>query len=158
MKNELVRTRSTVGEINLHLQLTPAYRQTIFASDEVKELTKTYFIEKANKLGIIISAIDFGMEHAHLFITNWKHHSVEKIVNELKGFSSYMMRKYHNSLFANKLWGNKFWSEGYFYRTVGVVTADAVKYYVEHSQQKHWKAVDYSYYKHKHQTLLAQFS
>ena len=158
MKNELVRTSSAVGEINLHLQLTPAYRQTIFASDEVKELTKTYFIEKANKLGIIISAIDFGMEHAHLFITNWKHHSVEKIVNELKGFSSYMMRKHHRSLFANKLWGKKFWSEGYFYRTVGIVTRYAVKFYIEHSQKKHWKAVDYQYYQDKQQRILYEFN
>ena len=158
MKNELVRTRSTVGEINLHLQLTPAYRQTIFADEQVKNLTKTYFMEKAKKLGIIISAIDFGLEHAHLFITNWKHHSVEKIVNELKGFTSYMMRKHHWSLFRNKLWGKKFWSEGYFYRTVGIVTREAVQFYVEHSQKKHWRAVDYGYYRAKQQKMLSEFN
>ena len=160
MKNkiELVGTSSTVGEINLHLQLMPAYRKDIFVDEQVKELTKIYFLEKSRKLGIIISAIDFGPDHMHAFITGWKHYSVEKIANELKGFTSYMMRKHHWSLFKHKLLGNKFWSEGYFYRTVGVVTAEAVKYYVEHGQQKHWKAVDYEYYKHKQQTLLSQFN
>ena len=55
MKNgiELFRTRSTVGEINLHLQLTPAYRKYIFVDEQVKELTKIYFLEKAKKLDII---------------------------------------------------------------------------------------------------------
>src|SRR3989338_11402957 len=160
MKNgiELVRTSSTVGEINLHLQLTPAYRRGIFADEQIKELTKIYFLEKAKKLEIIIAAIDFGPDHLHAFITNWKKHSVEKLANELKGFTSYMMRKHHWSLFRNKLWGKKFWSEGYFYRTVGIVTAEAVKYYVEHGQQKHRKAVDYAYYVDSKQKLLAEFS
>jgi|SRR3989344_1606102 len=160
MKNgiELVRTSSTVGEINLHLQLTSAYRRGIFADEQVKELTKIYFLEKAKKLGIIIAALDFGPDHFHAFITNWKKHSVEKLVNELKGFTSYMMRKLHWDLFRDKLWGNKFWSEGYSYRTGGIVTANAVKYYVEHGQQKHWHAVDYVYYKQKQQMLLNQFS
>ena len=139
MKNgiELVRTSSTVGEINLHLQLTTAYRRDIFVDEKVKELTKIYFLEKAKKLGVIISALDFGPDHFHAFISNWKKYSLEKLVNELKGFTSYMMRKHHWELFRKKLWGKKFWSEGYFYRTVGVVTAEAVKYYVEHGQQKH---------------------
>jgi len=160
MKNgiELVRTSSTVGEINLHLQLTPAYRRDIFANEQVKELTKIYFLEKAKKLGIIVAALDFGPDHFHAFITNWKKYSVERLVNELKGFTSYMMRKFHWDLFHDKLWGKKFWSEGYFYRTVGVVTAEAVKYYVEHGQQKHWQAVDYAYYEYKQQRLLSQFS
>ena len=155
---ELVRTASSVGEINLHLQLTPAYRKQIFADEQTRELTKIYFMEKAKKLNVIISAMDFGPDHAHLFITNWKHLSLEKLVNGLKGFTSYMMRKFHKNLFRNLLWGKKFWSEGYFYRTVGVVTKDAVKYYVEHSQKKHWQAVDYQYYKDKQQKLLIEFN
>mgnify|MGYP001586514330 CR=1 FL=1 len=155
---ELVRTSSTVGEINLHLQLTPAYRRDIFVDEQVKELTKVYFLEKAKKLGVLVAALDFGPDHFHAFITNWKKYSVEKLVNELKGFTSYMMRKHHWHLFRSKLWGKKFWSAGYFYRTVGVVTADAVKYYVEHGQQKHWKAVDHAYYEHKQQVLLTQFN
>jgi len=158
MRKELVRTGSSVGEINLHLQLTPAYRQNIFVDKNVKELTKIYFLEKAKKLKILVSAIDFGPDHMHAFISDWKRYSIEKLVNLLKGFTSYMMRKHHSSLFRNKLWGKKFWSEGYFYRTVGAVTADAVEFYVKNSQKKHWRAVDHEYYKHKHQALLSSFA
>jgi len=159
MKNgkELVRTSSSVGEINLHLQLTPAYRRDIFANEKVRNLTKIYFLEKEKQLNILVAAVDFGPDHFHAFISHWKKYSIEKLVNLLKGFTSYMMRKHHLDLFKHKLWGEKFWSEGYFYRTVGVVTADAVKFYVEHSQKKHWEAVDYGYYKDKQQRLLNQF-
>ena len=98
MKNELVRTTSTVGESNLHLQITPAYRRDIFVDKEVFELTKKYISEKSEKLGLIIPAMDFGPDHGHVFISNWKKYSIEKIAKELKGYSSYMMRRNHMDL------------------------------------------------------------
>lgn len=158
MEIELVRTTSSIGESCLHLQLTPAYRRDIFVSEQVTELTKIYFLEKAKNLGVFVSAMDVGPDHFHAFITNWKKYSVEKIANHFKGFTSYMMRTHHRHLFRDKLWGKKFWSEGYFYRTVGVVTREAVQFYIQHSQKKHWKAVDYHYYKNKQQSLLSQFN
>ena len=33
--------------------------------------------------------------------------------------------------------------DGYFYRSVGSTTAEAVQYYLEHSQRKHWTQYDY---------------
>jgi len=158
MEIELVRTTSSVGESCLHLQLTPAYRRNIFVDEQVRDLTKIYFAEKAKKLGVLISAMEVGPDHFHVFLVNWKKYSVEKLANEFKGFTSYMMRKHHWHLFRHKLWGKKFWSEGYFYRTVGIVTREAVQFYIEHSQKKHWKAVDYHYYKNKQQSLLSQFN
>ena len=159
-KNELVRTSSTVGQANLHLQITPAYRRDIFVDEEVRTLTLVYAKEALNKLGVIVLAADCGPDHMHFFLGNWKNHSIDRIVQATKGFSSYMMRKYHWNLFRNKLWGKKFWSEGYFYRTVGQVTASSVKFYVEKSQSKHWKALDYAYYKHvkSNQMQLTSYS
>jgi len=159
-KNELVRTSSTVGESNLHLQITPAYRRDIFRRKKVEELTLGYMKEKLEKMKIIVLAADFGPEHGHLFLANWKNYSIPKIAQAVKGYSSKMMREKHWDLFKDKLWGKKFWSEGYFYRTVGAVTKESVKFYVEHSQKKHWKAVDYEYYKYekKQQMKLTKFN
>ena len=158
-ENKLVRTSSTVGEANLHLQITPAYRRDIFVEEQVRTLVLVYAKEAVSKLNILMLAADFGTDHAHLFLGNWKNHSIPKIAQAVKGFVSYMMRKHHMELFADKLWGKKFWSEGYFYRTVGQVTADSVKFYVERSQKKHWEALDYEYYKQdKEQMQLTRFS
>jgi Transposase IS200 like len=41
-----------------------------------------------------------------------------------------------------KLWGDSFWSDGYFYRSVGSTTAEAVQFYVQNSQRKHWAQYD----------------
>jgi len=69
MEIELVRTTSSIGESCLHLQLTPAYRRDIFVSEQVTELTKIYFLEKAKKLGVFVSAMEVGPDHFHAFIT-----------------------------------------------------------------------------------------
>ena len=148
MENVLVRTSSSVGESNLHLQLTPAYRRDIFVDKQVWELTLIYIKEKLEKMNVILLSAECGPDHDHIFVANWKNYTIPYIVQQIKGFSSYMMRKHHKSLIINKLWGKKFWSEGYFYRTVGVVTKESTKFYIEKSQKKHWKALDYEYYKH----------
>ena len=138
MKNELRSTSHALGESNLHLQITPAYRRAVFADPLVRELTVTYISEKARTLHIHLAAIECGQDHVHLFLKNWKNHSIPKLASQLKGFSSYMMRKYHKNLFQDQLWGDKFWSGGYFYRTVGAVNSETVKRYIEEGQKKHW--------------------
>ena len=149
MSNELVSYRHTVGESGLHLQFTPAYRKPIFAIPKVKQLTKLYIQSKANQMNIIISAMDFGPDHIHMFINSWKNYSIEHLAKSLKGFSSRMMKKNHRKLFKHLLWGKKFWSSGYFHRTVGAITAESTQYYISHTQKKHWKVLDYEVYKQK---------
>lgn len=127
-----------VGEANWHLQFTPAYRQDIFVNKLVRELTLNFLFEGAKKLGVIISALEFGPDHVHLFLEQTRKVSVSYAVQILKGFSSLQMRKSFKSLFEDKLWGEKFWSAGYFYQTVGVITSETVKKYISQGQKKHW--------------------
>ena len=142
MKNDLQHSCHTIGETNLHLQFTPAYRRDIFSDSLTRELTVAYIIERAQQLKVSVSAIDFGPDHLHLFVENWKNWSVAGLACELKKYSSRKMRQSHKHLFEDKLWGDKFWSGGYFHRTVGVVTKDTVKKYVKESQKKHWENRD----------------
>ena len=139
MKNELTTSGHSLGEANLHLLFTPAYRRDIFADALVRELTVAYIMEKARALRVHIPAIECGPDHLHLFVTNWKNYAPAELARLLKGYSAYKMLNGHKQLFGNKLWSNKFWSGGYFYRTVGAVNADTVKHYIEVGQGKHWE-------------------
>jgi len=138
MKFETRSYAHVVGEFNYHIQLTVAYRRKIFSNEKVLRLTEAYIVEKLRELNVEIVALEFGPEHVHLFVTNCKNYAPCKIVQFLKGFSSRMMRKNHSELFVNLLWGKKFWSEGYFARSIGCVTTERVRYYIEESQSKHW--------------------
>jgi len=129
----------SVGESNLHLQFTPAYRRDVFESRILRDVTTSLLVEQAEKLEVTLAAFDYGPDHLHLFVTNWKRWSVSDLAQRFKGAVSYELRKNYAYLFDDKLWGKKFWSGGYFYRTVGAVTAETVKKYVKESQTKHWK-------------------
>ena len=139
MKNELRHSAHTVGETNLHLQFTPAYRRDIFREPLVRELTIAYLVERAQQLKVRVAAIDCGPDHIHLFLEDWKNYAIKDLARELKKYSGRKMRKGHYNLFCHKLWGKKFWSSGYFHRTVGVVTAETVRRYVKECQKKHWE-------------------
>ena len=143
MEMKLIKTSHAVGESNFHIQLTPAYRQDIFEDKEVAELTLAYILEKLDELKVEIVGYGFGPDHLHLFVANVRFVSEVELVRQIKGYSSYKMRKYFSYLFKTKLYGKKFWSEGHFYRTVGEVNSETMKHYVKESQEKHWKKVSF---------------
>ena len=139
MEIKLVASSNAVGESNFHIQLTPAYRQDIFRDEQIAELTLAYILEKLQKLKVIVLGYGFGPDHLHLFLSNVRFVSEVELVKQIKGYSSYMMRKNFSYLFKTKLYGKKFWSEGHFYRSVGAVNSETMKHYVEDSQDKHWE-------------------
>ena len=138
MANGLRSSGHTVGETNLHLQFTPAYRRNIFTDQLVRELTAAYVVQRAQEMKVEVAAIECGPDHVHLFVKNLKNWKIPVLAGQLKTYSSRMMRKGHFALFSHKLWGGKFWSAGYFHRTVGAVTAETVKRYIAEGQKKHW--------------------
>jgi putative transposase len=143
MKLQIRSYSHAVGEFNYHIQLTPAYRRGIFESEKVQKLVFAYLRAKAEELKVRIASIECGPDHIHIFVADCKNIAPSKLVQQMKGFSSRMMRKNHLNIFRNFLWGKKFWSEGYFCRSIGATTTEAVKYYIEHSQEKHWNNFDY---------------
>ena len=149
MKIEVVHYKHAVGEFNYHLQITPAYRREVFGNNKVMRLVKAYISAKADELNVRIVEMKGGEDHLHIFVVNCKNIAPSELVRQLKGFSSYMMRKNHWKFFRGDLWGKKFWSEGYFCRSIGATTTEAVEYYIENSQKKHWKNVDYEVYMQK---------
>ncbi len=136
---KIVVSSHAIGESNFHIQLTPAYRQDVFIDEQVAELTLAYIIEKLNQFKVVLAGYGFGPDHLHLFITNVRFVGEVELVRQIKGYSSFKMRKHFRQLFSDKLYGKKFWTEGHFYRSVGAVNAETIKKYVEESQEKHWE-------------------
>ena len=141
MKFEVRSYSHAVGEFNYHIQITPAYRRPVMENDKVDKLVKAYITAKLNELRVDVVTMKGGPDHLHIFVANCKNVAPSELVRQLKGFSSFMMRKNHKQLFGFYLWGDKFWSEGYFCRSIGSTTTEAVEYYIKHSQDKHW--IDY---------------
>ena len=143
MKLEICSYSHAVGEFNYHIQITPAYRRQVMEDDTVNKLVKVYIKAKLDELRVKVVTMRGGKDHLHIFVANCKNIAPSVLIGQLKGFSSRMMRKNHWNLFRHYLWGDKFWSEGYFCRSIGATTTEAVEFYITHSQDKHWKQADY---------------
>ena len=138
--NELKSSGRTVGETNLHLQFTPAFRRDVFSNRLVRELAVGYLVQRAQEMRVELAAVECGPDHLHLFVKGWKNWKIPVLAGQLKAYSSRMMRKGHKYLFEEKLLGDKFWSSGYFHRTVGAVNSETVKRYILEDQKKHWNS------------------
>ena len=130
-----------VGESNVHLQFTPKYRKPVFRDKDVLIECEQEFKKIAAELKVQLAGIGIGPDHAHIFVSSWKNYSIAKLAQRFKGASSrHIRQKYSVRLAVQGLYGDSLWSDGYFHRTVGAVTTEAMKKYVTESQQKHWKA------------------
>ncbi len=154
---ELVRSAHSLGEANFHLQFTPKYRRDIFRDGEVKRACEDSFRETAARYGFAVHAIEFSPDYAPIFVGACKNLAVSELARFLKGASSRRIRQKCWSRVRAKLWGDAFWTAGYFYRSVGATTNEAIRYYLEHSQRKHWKAVDHDIYLQFKQKSLSEY-
>ncbi len=139
---QIVHDRHSVGGSNYHLQFTPKYRRAVFRVRSVRKLMEALMRCKAHQLGICIEAIEFGPDHIHIFVTNCRKFSVSKLVNYFKGYSSWYVRRALPKDIKPFLWGDSFWSDGFFYESIGRVTADTITFYIERQQGKHWDHIE----------------
>ena len=140
---QLISVGSGRGEANFHLIFTPKHRRDVFVDEEVRRACVESFGDTCSTLGIGMEACEFGPDHVHLFVSRCKNYGVPEMVHRLKGVSSHTIRHRLWDRVRGKLWGDSFWSDGYFYRSVGSTTSEAVRYYIERSQRKHFMQHDY---------------
>lgn len=69
-------------------------------------------------------------DHVHLFIKSNPTLSISYIVQQLKGFSSYKIRKYLN---YHKT--KAFWSPSYYCETIGHISENTIKKYIENQKK-----------------------
>ena len=134
----LEKGRHWVGESCYHIVFVVAYRREVFAREKVLRLAKVYIEAKAEEMKIRIESMEFGPDHVHMFVSRCDDYSPRQMKKMLKGFTSKMMRRNHWPLFRDMLWGKKFWKRGDFHRSIGSVTKDKVRFYIDHCQHKHW--------------------
>ena len=83
---------------------------------------------EARRITIIKGSI--SKEHVHMLVSCPPNISVSDMMQYLKGRSSKKLQEEFPEL-KKKYWGQHLWAAGYFCRTVGTVTEDMIKDYIE---------------------------
>jgi putative transposase len=116
-----------------HFVWIPKYRRDLLVG-EVAEYAKEVLGEIVRELGCELLALEVMPDHVHVFVSCPPRRSLAYVANYLKGKSARRILQRFPELKTRSARG-KLWSRSYFVATVGNVTADAVKRYVE----EQWK-------------------
>ena len=123
------RGAHTVLDLKYHIVWKTKYAYKVLRGDvglRLRALVRQICEEQ--QMSVIQGSI--RPDHIHLMISAPSCLSPAKIVQLLKGKSSYRLQQEFPEL-RKKYWGQHLWSRGYFCATVGAVTEDQVKAYIE---------------------------
>jgi len=124
------RTNShAVYDIKYHVIWTTKYRYKVLKG-EIAKRAKELIIQGCEARGIVIIKGSVGKDHIHALISCPPTIAPAKIMQYLKGRSSRILQDDFPEL-KRRYWGQHLWSRGYFCATVGSVTEDMIKQYIE---------------------------
>lgn len=126
----VVKTQTNVYDTPYHFVFVTKYRKAIFATDEKRKHMISIMKDISKKHDFEIEQIEVVNDHVHLMVTFKPKYSITDIVKKLKGSSA---RKWFVDYPETKkeLWGGHLWSKSYFAGTLGNISKDVVKQYIE---------------------------
>ncbi|MEM0253519.1 MAG: IS200/IS605 family transposase [Candidatus Bathyarchaeia archaeon] len=131
---ELRSTRHTRYWCGYHFVWIPKYRRDVLTGG-VAEYTKEALRQILLELGCEPIAIEVSADHVHVFCSCPPRLSPAYVVNYLKGKGARKILQRYPELKTGTSRG-RLWSRSYFVATVGSVSADIVKKYVEEQWRK----------------------
>ncbi|NLZ54500.1 MAG: IS200/IS605 family transposase [Thermoanaerobacteraceae bacterium] len=126
---DLKKGSHTVYDIQYHVVWTTKYRYKVLTG-KIAERLRELLRQGCEARGIKIIRGGIGKDHVHMLISCPPTLAPCKIMQYLKGRSSKIMQEEFKEL-RRRYWGQHLWSVGYFCRTVGTVTEEMIKQYIE---------------------------
>jgi len=127
------RGSHTTYDIKYHFVWITKYRYHVL-KDKVVLRLRELIRQGYECRGITILKGSIGKDHVHLLLACPPHLAPSKIVQYLKGRSSRLIQEEFPHL-KKRYWGQHLWARGYFCGTVGTVTDQMIRDYIE-CQQK----------------------
>lgn len=125
------RSSTCVYNIGYHIIWCPKYRRRVLTGN-VETRLKELLIEQATKNGYSIESMEVMPDHIHIFIKVDPTDSPHKVVQQLKGFTSRMLRMEFPSL---KTRMPTLWTRSYYCESVGHISEKTIEKYI--LEQKH---------------------
>jgi len=127
------KTSHSTYDCKYHIVWITKYRKRILSgliAERVRELLRG--ICKEHEVEIIKGHV--SQDHIHMFVSVPPHLAISKLVQYLKGKSSYKMLQ-ENSQLSKLFWGRHLWARGYFVATSGNITDEMIMQYIENQSE-----------------------
>jgi putative transposase len=111
---------------NYHVVFTPKYRRKVL-KEGVDIRLKEIILAECELMKVNLIELEIMPEHVHLLIGCDPQVGIDKVIKQLKGRSSNLLRKEFPWLKSRI---PSLWTRSYFVATVGSVSVDMVKQYI----------------------------
>lgn len=125
-------TRWARYRIGYHLVWIPKYRRPIL-TPEVSETVRTSLRAACADHDLTLLACETDRDHVHVFVSARPAVSPAHVARLLKGASSRAVRRAHPQT-AARCGPRGLWAQSYYVGTVGDMSADTVRHYIENCQ------------------------
>lgn len=132
MDKRWTHSNKSVHNIGYHLIWCSKYRRAVLV-DEVENDLKDLLLNKSKEIGVKIEQMKVMPDHVHLFIKSEPTDAPHWIVQQLKGYTSKILREKHKNL-KSRL--PTLWTRSYYCESVGHISDDVVKMYIEEQKNK----------------------
>ena len=128
-KERYSRGCHTVTELKYHFVWKTKYSYGVL-KDEIALRTRDIIREICIEKSIKVVKGNIRPNHIHLMVSAPSHLSPAKMAQYFKGKSSYRLQREFPAL-RKQYWGQHLWGRGYFCSTVGAVTEQQTKEYID---------------------------
>jgi putative transposase len=127
VKERWTHSNTCVFNIGYHIIWCPKYRRRVLHGDIANRL-KDLLREKAGTIGVIIEIMEVMPDHLHLFVKAPPTACPHWIVQQLKGYTSRILRQ-EFELLRTRL--PSLWTRSYYIESCGHISEAVVRKYIE---------------------------
>lgn len=122
-------------DIQYHIVWTTKYRYKVLVN-KIALRAREIIRQCCNSMDVTIIKGSVGKDHIHILVSCPPNLSVSKLVQQIKGKTSRVLLNEYKDL-KRRYWGQHLWSSGYFCRSVGTVTQEIIKEYIENQDDEY---------------------
>jgi len=132
VSNELHRDRTIVYSCKYHIVFCPKYRRKVLVAPmdgRIRELV----LEKQAEYGYAVIEMEVMPDHVHLLLDVDPRIGIDAVVRKIKGYTAHTIRKEYPWM-KSRL--PSMWTRSRFIASVGAVSLEVVKQYIEEQKGK----------------------
>ena len=100
--------------------------------ENAPDIIKQFSYEICQRHSVIIRYMETDKDHIHYIIETEPTMSISKVVNLMKSYTTYHIWKRYPQYLRKQFWKeHTFWTDGYFACSVGNVSEEMLKKYIE---------------------------
>jgi len=132
---DLMKSSHAVHQIAYHIVFCTKYRNKVLQGPVEVEL-KRIIGETCSAFGWKVKSLEVMPDHVHIFLQVDHTIAPMRIAQILKSISAVYIFTKFPELKQSKFWGSGLWSKSTYYGTVGHISEDVIKKYIESQKSK----------------------